>query len=252
MLKTYFLSLLTFLSVTAFAQSSADLVPDRPSPERLVNNLSKEMPDYLSSGEEDQLESKLENFSKQTSNQIAIVIVDDLNGLEPWDYATRLHQKWGIGQAKEDNGIVILIKPTGGRGERKVHISVGYGLEGAIPDATANRISDEQLIPGLANGEVYKTLDETTDILMGMAKGEYNSDKYSGKEKFPKRWIIPLIFLILFIILRSRRGGGGGGGISMGSALFFGGGGFGGGSSGGGFGGFGGGGAGGGGAGGSW
>ena len=257
MLKKYFSFLLLLLSAYVFAQS--DGLPERPSPNRLVNNLSVEFPNFLSSSEQAQLENKLANFANETSNQIAVVIVDDLGGLEPWDFATRVHQKWGVGQAKEDNGVLILIKPTGGQGQRKVHISVGYGLEGAIPDATANQISDNELGPGLATGNYYQALDKATDVIMSIAKGEYNSDAYAKKHSkgFPMRVIIPLIFLILFIIFRSSKGGGSGG-MSMGTGFLLGsmfrgggGGGFGGGSSGG-FGGFGGGGAGGGGAGGSW
>lgn len=258
MLKRYFSILFLFLSVFAVAQS--DGIPARPSPNRLVNNLSQEFPDFLSSNEQSQLENKLANFANETSNQIVVVIVDDLGGMEPWDYATRLGQKWGAGQSKEDNGVVLLIKPTGGKGQRKVHIAVGYGLEGAIPDATANQISDNELGPGLASGNYYEAIDKSVDILMALAKGEYDSDAYAKKNKkgFPKKLIIPLIFIILFIIFRSSRGGRGGGGMSMGTGFMlgsmFGGGGrgFGGGGSSGGFGGFGGGGFGGGGAGGSW
>lgn len=259
MLKKYFsIILLVVFSSSVFAQS--DGIPERPSPPRLVNNLSKEFPDFLSSNEQRQLESKLADFANTTSNQIAVVIVDEIGGLEPWDFATRLHQKWGVGQSKEDNGVVILIKPTGGKGQRKVHISVGYGLEGAIPDATANQISDNELGPGLASGNYYQAIDKTVDILMAIAKGEYDSTAYAKKNKksFPRKMIVPLILIILFIIYRASKGGrGGGGGMSMGTGFLLGnmfgggGGGFGGGSSGG-FGGFGGGGAGGGGAGGSW
>ena len=254
MLKKYFSFLYILFSLAVVAQS--DGIPERPSPNRLVNNLSKEFPDFISSSEQSQLENKLAAFANETSNQIVVVIVDDIGGTEPWDFATRLGQKWGAGQSKADNGIIVLIKPTGGKGQRKVHIAVGYGLEGAIPDATANQISDNELGPGLASGNYYEAIDKTVDVLMALAKGEYNSDAYAKKsKKFPKQIIIPIILIILFIIFRSSRGGRGGGGMSMGTGFLLGsmfsGGGGGGGSSGG-FGGFGGGGFGGGGSGGSW
>jgi len=254
MLKKYFSFLFILFSLAVVAHS--DGIPERPSPNRLVNNLSKEFPDFISSSQQSQLENKLAAFANETSNQIVVVIVDDIGGTEPWDFATRLGQKWGAGQSKADNGIIVLIKPTGGKGQRKVHIAVGYGLEGAIPDATANQISDNELGPGLASGNYYEAIDKTVDVLMALAKGEYNSDAYAKKsKKFPKQIIIPIILIILFIIFRSSRGGRGGGGMSMGTGFLLGsifsGGGGGGGSSGG-FGGFGGGGFGGGGSGGSW
>ncbi len=256
-LSLFFITL--FFATTALAIT--DSIPERPSPPRLVNNFSKEFPNFLSEQEEAQLEKKLEDFANQTSNQIVIVITDNIAGLEPYDYATRLGQKWGVGQKKIDNGIVILIKPTGGAGQRKYFIAPGYGLQGAIPDLTCRQIEENELAPNLKSENYFAALDKTTDVLMALAKGEYNSDQYGEKHskgKFPKGLIIPLIFIILFIIIRSSRGGRGGGGLSMGSGFFLGSmlgrGGFGGGGGGssGGFGGFGGGGFGGGGAGGSW
>ena len=261
MLKHLFLFLFLFFSLTLFSQNG---IPDAPNPPRLVNNFSKEFPNFLSVEEQEMLENKLVSFAESTSNQIVIIIVDDLAGYEPAEYAYELGDKWGIGHEKEDNGIVILIKPTGGAGERKFFIATGKGLEGAIPDITCRQIEEEELIPYLKTGEYYKALDNTTDVLMKFAKGEYNSAKYAKKHKKDSKStaIIVLLIIALFVYLLSKKGGRGGrGGMTMGPAGFFfmgsgfgSGGGFGGGSSsgGGGFGGFGGGGFGGGGSGGSW
>lgn len=265
MLKKYALVIVAFLFISnvLFGQNSA--IPKQPNPPRLVNNFSKEFPNFITKSEETQLEAKLQNFAKETSNQIVIVIVDDLGGDEPWNFATELGQKWQVGQKNEDNGIIILIKPTGGQGQRKYHIAVGYGLEGAIPDLTSKRIQDKELVPNLANGDYYKALDQTTDVLMALAKGEYNAKDYAKKDnKNELLKVIGVIFLIIvFIVIFSRKGGGKGGrggndglwfatGAILGSMSGGRGGGFGGGGSGGGFGGFGGGGFGGGGSGGSW
>ncbi len=264
MLKKIITSLFLFI-ITAFVSfAQNDGIPERQTPPRLVNNFSKEFPNFLSEQENSQLEKKLEDFANQTSNQIVIVITDDIAGLEPFDYATRLGQKWGVGQSKADNGIIIIIKPTGGQGQRKYFIAPGYGLQGAIPDLTCRQIEENELVPNLKSGNYYDALDKTTDVLMSLAKGEYNSDAYgkkNSKRRIPLGVIIPLIFIILFIILRSSKGGGGSGsgGLSMGTGFLLGsmmgggrGFGGGGGSSSGGFGGFGGGGFGGGGSGGSW
>ena len=257
MKKIIFLFFILFVNLLSFGQSKG--IPAPSTPPRLVNNLSKEFPDFLSAEEENKLETKLVNFSEETSNQIVIIIVDDLNGLEPWDYATRIGQEWKIGQEKNDNGIVILIKPTGGKGERKFHIAVGYGLEGAIPDLTCRQIEEDELIPYLKTGEYYKALDNTTNVLMALAKGEYNSKEYAKNHDSdsPGATVFLVIAIIALVFFLSNRGGRGGrGGMTMGpGGIFFMGGGssFGGGSSGGGgFGGFGGGGFGGGGSGGSW
>lgn len=256
--------LLFFLFWTnAFSQELT--VPSRPSPQRLVNILSKS--NFLIPAEKQALESKLVAFSDSTSNQIIIVVVDDLNGLTANEYATELGQKWGVGQKKFDNGVVILISLGGGTGNRDYYIAVGYGLEGAIPDLAAKRIEESELLPYLKSGNYYKALDNTTTVLMKLASGEYKSDEYA-KSKGDNPLII--VFFILFILLivfsffaKNKGGNSGNGGFGGGlGAGFFGGymagRSFGGGSSGwssggsGGFGGFGGGGFGGGGAGGKW
>ncbi|MBL7882996.1 MAG: TPM domain-containing protein [Bacteroidia bacterium] len=239
----------------------ADVIPVRPNPPKLVNNLSSS--GFLNTGEENALEQKLQAFANETSNQIVIAIVDDLGELEAWDYATQLGQKWGVGQSNFDNGVVILVKPTGGEGQRDLFIAVGTGLEGAIPDITTKQIREKEMYPYLKEGRNYEALDKATDVIMSLAKGEFSSDQYGKKRKNPiDKWKVAgmLILFIIFIIISIKRGGKGGGGFTMGSAgMFmgsrmgrgFGGGSFGGGSSGG-FGGFGGGGFGGGGSGGKW
>lgn len=250
------LLILLLINFNFFGQR--DGIPASPNPPKLVNNLSKEFPNFFTQNEEERLETKLVKFAEETSNEIVIIIVDDLNGYEPNDFATELGQQWKVGQEKQDNGIVILIKPTGEKGEKKYYISVGYGLEGAIPDLTCRQIEEQELLPNLKNGDFYKALDQTTDVLMGLAKGEINTKKYAkGKSNNSKsllKIIIILVVIVIFIISRFR--GGGRGGFTMGSSGIFFGGGFGGGGSsgggGGGFGGFGGGSFGGGGSGGSW
>lgn len=258
MLRATVLCLLGFLSLPLLAQQ--ELVPEMPKPPRLVNNLSTEFPDFLSAEETARLEAKLVRFSDSTSNQIVVVIVDDLNGMEPWTFATELGQKWGVGGAKQDNGVVVLIKTKAGDGRGKAHIAVGYGLEGAIPDLTAKRIYEEEIVPYLKQGQHFLALDKSTDVIMALAKGEYNYKAYQkGKGKSSGRLVFYFILIILVMILLSGRNRGGGMTIGRRGTIFgptFGGGGwggFGGGSSGGGgFGGFGGGGFGGGGAGGDW
>ncbi len=241
--------------------SLSSQIAQRPNPARLYNNLSKNFPDFLKANEALQMEEKLEQFSNQTSNQICIVIVDDLNELEPADYATRIINEWGIGKKASDNGIVILLQLKPGKGGRDF-IAIGYGLEGAIPDLATKRVREEELYPYLKKGENYTALDKTTDKLMQLAKGEVNVQDYirQSSNRSSDRTLPTIIFIIVIIIFIIRRFfGGGGGGYTYsghGRSTFWGGGfgsgGFGGGGSGGGFGGFGGGRSGGGGSGGGW
>lgn len=235
--------------------AQVDELPERPSPPRLVNNLSKVAPDFFDAEQTAFLERKLVNFSDSTSNQIAIVITDDLKGYEPSDFSFRLGEKWGIGQKKLNNGIVILIKPKTPDSKGSAFIAVGYGLEGIIPDLTAKQIVDKELIPSFKKGQYFEGVNAGVDVLMGLAKGEFNSKDYAGKRKQKQPvWLI-IVLIVLFVVFFFRRGGGGGYTMMRTGGFFLGGGGFGGGGNsggGGGFGGFGGGSFGGGGAGGNW
>ena len=249
-----FNALLLFSSFGIFAQND---VPNAPVPPRLYVNLSAEFPDFLTSEQAGMLEKRLVQFADSTSNQLVVVVVDDLAGYEPWDFATRIGDKWGVGNEKEDNGIVLLIKPTGGEGEREVFIAVGRGLEGAIPDITCNQIVQNELLPSFKNKQFYEGITNGVKVLESLAKGEYNSDQYASKmsrqETITTLVVLAIIILIvLFMFFTRKRGGGGGWTIGSGG-IYFGGGSRGwGGGSGGGFGGFGGGSFGGGGSGGSW
>lgn len=254
---------ISFAFLLLLSTSLQAQVVSKPNRDRLVNNFSKEFPDFLSEGEQQVLEDKLDKFSRETSNQIAIVIVDDLNGMDAGEYAVELGEEWGIGKDNNDNGIVILIKPTGGSGERKFFIAVGQGLEGMIPDAVTYDIQERELLPAFKDGNYYEGLDKTTTVLMQLAKKEYSSSDYQDEGR-DWGWIIFVVIFMVIIVVAAMfgKGGsnnGGGNGFTYGAAGFFMGssmgrssGGFGGGGSSGGFGGFGGGSFGGGGSGGSW
>ena len=232
-------------------------IPQRPTPAKLVNNLSVQFPNFLSQQEEQQLEQQLQDFSVQTSNQICIVIVDDLNGQDESSFAVEILNSWGVGQKDKNNGVVILVKPTGGSGERKLFISVGYGLEGAITDLQTKRIRENDIVPYFKEKQYYQGLASGCQSLMLAAKGEYNV-KTNSKKSGLKDWISnhPVLFLIIVIILVFSLIKNSGGGGRHGGMTYFGGGssfgGFSGGGGGSSFGGFGGGGGGGGGSGGSW
>lgn len=252
--------LLVFTGFTLFSQN----LPERQSPPRLVNDFAG----ILSSSQRDALEEKLIAFDMSTSTQITVVTVSDLGGYAASDFAQRLHDKWGVGQARNNNGVLILVKPRTSDSGGEAFISVGYGLEGVLPDITAGRIIDAEMIPEFSRGNYYEGIDAATNVIMSIAAGEFSAREYdnNGRSNGDIITIIIIIIFIIFMIIGSRRrkgdnndshGSGGrtwippiifGGGMSGG----FGGGRSGGGRSGGGFGGFGGGLSGGGGAGRSW
>ncbi len=254
------LALLWLLPVLA---ASAQGLPPRPNPPRLVNDLAH----LMQPAEADALEQKLVSYNDSTSSQIAVVTVSTLDGDEIADYAQKLYESWGIGRKGKNNGILILVAQQ----EHTARIQTGYGLEGAVPDALAKRIISNVLVPAFRQNQYYAGLDRATDQLIALAKGEYKADPADAAQQDGRDgsgsgipfWLIIAVMVLVFVMLRNRGGGGGrgnrgfGGGfippiIFGGGGFGGGGGGFGGGGGGGGFGGFGGGSSGGGGASGSW
>lgn len=240
---------------------SVHAVPSRPEPQRLVNDFAG----LFTSGQTEFLERALVAFDDSTSNQIAVVTVNDLEGYQPSDFATRIGLEWQVGSSEFDNGIVLLVKPKTDNSAGQVFIAVGYGLEGAIPDAYAKRIIDTELIPHFRSNDYYGGVEAACDVLMKLASGEISEPRdVDGEEDLAEVFIaLFVIFIIICAVIAiignngSGNSGSGGSGrrIYMGPVITTGhnyGRGFGGGSFGGGFGGFGGGSFGGGGAGGSW
>src|SRR3954470_17439771 len=89
------------------------------------------------------IDGVIDALKRDKSIEMAVVVVDSLDGLEPADAALLLHRRWGVGKRQRDNGIVFLWSPA----LRKTYVSVGYGLEGVLPDARAGRILDQWVLP---------------------------------------------------------------------------------------------------------
>lgn len=192
----------------------------------------------------------LKHFAATTSNGIMVVTTNDLNGLTPMEAAYEIGQKSGLGTKEHDNGIVILVKPKQGNSRGEMAIAVGYGLEGALPDATCKMIIMRQAIPEFQRNDYYAGIMNTLNVVMPIARGEYSIDNYgeTDDDLGPIMGVCAIIFalfLIFFIIGRNKNNDNddnyrGGGGRTFGVPIIFPIGGFGHGSSGGGFGGFGG------------
>ena len=193
MIKKLFI-LFTVIAGTLLSVHAQD-IPEPMTPKRIVNDFTG----LFSTQERAALEKKLVNFNNNSSTQIAVVTVPSLNGHDINDYAARLGEKWGIGQKGKDNGIVILIKPKSGREKGEVAISVGYGLEGVVPDVTASRIIRNEIIPAFQADNYYKGIDKATDVLIDLSKGEYTADEYKKKNEGS-----PFDIVIGFIVVRDH------------------------------------------------
>ena len=113
----------------------------------------------LDSSQKDSLEALASQIENDTGSEIAVVIVDSLQGITVEEYAVELFEEWGIGK-EEDNGLLILICIEGEYGERDLRIEVGYGLEGVITDLEAGNIENKILIPNLQKENYYEDIQD--------------------------------------------------------------------------------------------
>jgi uncharacterized protein len=235
---------------------AAEVIP--PPPQRYFNDYAH----VVSAATATRLNQKLEEFERETSSQIVVAIFPKMRSSSSIeDYTVRVAQSWRVGQKAKDNGAVLFVFVQ----DHRLFIQVGYGLEGALPDALCKRIIDEQITPRFKAGDFDGGLSAGVKSVLAATKGEYKGTGRTAAEHGVENPAIvsllgiavPVLLLLLVIVLIARRLTGG---VpwwlitSSGSRGGWGGGGWGGGSWSGGGGGFSGGGGsfGGGGAGGSW
>jgi uncharacterized protein len=140
------------------------LIPEKP--QRYVTDRAG----VFGPGRAEALNAKLEQFERDTSNQILVWVDSKIpEGFTLEDFTVRAAQKWGAGQKKEDNGAVLFVFTE----DHKARIEVGYGLEGSLPDVTAKRIIDDEMIPKFRAGDFAGGIDRGVDAMMAATRGEY-------------------------------------------------------------------------------
>lgn len=177
--------------------------PSRPS--TLVNDYTNTLDAALIQ----QLERKLVAFDDSTSTQIAVVLMQSTGQYDIADYGVRLAQQWGVGGEKNDNGILLLVA----LGDRAVTIQTGYGVEGAVPDAIAYRIIENEIKPAFRQGDYYSGIDRATDALIAYTKGEYQASpkRPSGSGSVGGLIFLFVVVAVIIALIGRGRGGGGGG-----------------------------------------
>lgn len=191
------------LVISGYAQND---LPNRPKPARLVNDFTQ----TLNANEVRSLEQKLENFARNTSTQIAIVFVSSFNGYDLVEFTERLGEKWGVGQKGDNNGVMIVIRPKSRQANGRVHITVGYGLDGVIPDAIAKRIIEKEMMPFFKRNDYFGALNNSTNVLISLSKGEFSSDEYNQRTQGNGFGFLVPLFGILFFFFISRMSSRGG------------------------------------------
>ena len=136
-----------------------------------VPQLSRRVTDLTATLSADQvaaLDGKLAAFEAKKGSQIAVLIVPTTQPEDIAQFGIRVADQWKIGRKKIDDGVILIVA----RDDRKLRIEVGYGLEGAIPDAIAKRVIAETITPFFKAGDFYGGIDAGVQQLMGLIEGE--------------------------------------------------------------------------------
>jgi uncharacterized protein len=169
--------------------------PKVPYPPRLVNDFAGLM-DVES---RQRLEAYLLAFNDTTSTQVYVITLSTLKGYEIADYAQQLFDRWGIGDAKKDNGVLILVKPKTESSKGRAFICTGYGVEGALPDIAASHIVNDEMIPYFMQEDYNRGIIAGAMAVVKAVEGEYtieNTDDETDGEL-----VVELILFLLIIPL---------------------------------------------------
>ncbi len=164
---------------------------------------------------EAEIDRQLDQLEQKTSSEIAVATVQSLNGMSVDEYANRLFKEWGVGQARQDNGVLVLVAIE----DRIMKIEVGYGLEGVLPDGLAGQVIRDDFTPrfkendysgGIRNGVAHLVeIVEKHEVLTPEELAKFNEPS----DEMPIFIIIPFFglfvtigFGMLGIGLRSKTG----------------------------------------------
>ena len=199
--KLFFL--VTFLfSFQLFSQGYT--VPEKPKFQTSVYDYVN----LLSTSQKADLERKLIKYSDTTSTQIVVAIIPSTEGENINYLAANWGHAWGIGDAKKDNGVLILLA----KNDRKIAIQAGQGIEHLLTDFASKRIISRIIIPEFKKGDYYSGLNKGADAVFYTLNGEFQGTRQQKSEDFNSGIIIFIIIIIIFFILISKgknnKGGG--------------------------------------------
>lgn len=198
-----YLLVIAFLTVyTSSAQFDIPPIPDNQTSVYDYVNL-------LTAIEKNNLEQKLIRYSDTTSTQIVVAIIGTTKGENIGLLAPKWAHEWGIGQAKEDNGVFILLA----RDDRNIWISPGYGVEDRLTAGITGQLIRSVIIPEFKRGDYYQGLNRGADAIFQVLNGKYQGTRQANHSNDVFPILIFLFMLIIFIIfviaiVKNRKDGG--------------------------------------------
>lgn len=191
------------LLATAAGLRGTERIP--PAPPRYFNDYAG----IVRRATADQLNARLEQFERETSNQLLVAIyprMESDSSVE--DYTVRVAQAWKAGRKGRDNGAVLFAFMQ----EHQLYLQVGYGLEAVLPDAIAKRIIEDEIVPRFRAGDMDGGLRAAVNAMIAATRGEYKGTGRTVAERNRNGIgpFVPFLFTVVVFILIIRaalRGG---------------------------------------------
>ena len=201
-MKRIALCIAAFVAINAHG---AEVIP--PKPDRYFNDYAH----VVSSSAALRFNEQLAQFERETSDQVLVAVFPKMQSDdEIAAYTQRVAQAWGVGQQGKRNGAVMFVFVQ----DRKMFIQAGYGLEGALPDATAFDITERRIKPHFRNNDYEGGLAEGIDSIFKAVRGEYQGTGGTVREKsgsdhasrfFGNLILFGFFFLISWLLSRVKR-----------------------------------------------
>jgi uncharacterized protein len=156
-----------------------------------------DLADSLSAVQQQELDQRLSAFEQRKGSQIALLIVRSTQPETIEQYAIRVAEQWKLGRRKVDDGAILLVAKE----DRTLRIEVGYGLEGALNDATCKRIIDELIVPRFRDNDFFTGVNVGLDAMMRVVDGEaLPAPAQSDELQLGNAGLLPVIFIAAVII----------------------------------------------------
>ena len=187
--------MIRFILAAAFAAASLSpvLALDVPELKGHVNDYGNMLSPVTSAA----LEAKLTAFEESDSTQVVILTVPSLDGDDLESYCIKVAEKWKIGQSKKDNGVILFAS----RGDKRMRIEVGRGLEGSLTDLISGRIINNIMRPKFQDGDFDGGFVAGIDAIVQVCRGEFKNDGKNGKKDSPLSSYIVFLFIALYFAI---------------------------------------------------
>ena len=192
--------LFVFAALWSYAASADTAIP------ALTTRVTDETA-TLTSDQRSSLERTLQEFEAKKGSQISVLIVSSTEPETIEQYSLRVVEQWKLGRKSVDDGALLIIA----KNDRTLRIEVGYGLEGALNDATSKRIISETIVPRFKQGDFYGGITAGLDSMMSVIAGEPlpPATQRAGENAGNPTRYLPTLFVMTMVVggvLRSLLG----------------------------------------------